>query len=90
MASPGKDIKTASKTTAGIAVSMMDKFVTNIENFGRMGIWNSRCQVTISWEKSVGIATESKRSRRSIRDREHGSSGGDASDFSCDNDPYWK
>jgi hypothetical protein len=67
-------IRTAFGTTKEIATYMVDKFVTEIEEYGRVGIWNERCEITVEWEKSVGITTVSKRAQGSTRVEGHESS----------------
>ena len=59
-------IKTAFETTKGIATHMADKFVEEIEEHGRVGIWKERCAITVEWEKSVGITTVSKVHRAAL------------------------
>ncbi|KAF8966205.1 hypothetical protein BGZ46_000411, partial [Entomortierella lignicola] len=68
-------------TTTFIATYMATMFVTEMEEFGRTGIWNKRCEDTIAWEKSVGITTMSKRDRGHTGDERHQRSGGDFSDL---------
>ena len=40
---------------------MAARFVGMVEDFGRVQIWNARCEATIDWEKSIGITPASKR-----------------------------
>ncbi|KAF8960196.1 hypothetical protein BGZ52_012665, partial [Haplosporangium bisporale] len=44
---------------------MVERFVTSIEDFGRTEIWNSRCEATVTWEKTIGITTKNKKTRAS-------------------------
>ncbi|KAF9377104.1 hypothetical protein BGX21_003280, partial [Mortierella sp. AD011] len=69
------------ETTSFIATYMATVFVAEIEEFGRTGIWNKRCEETVAWEKSVGITTMSKRARGRTGDEGHPRSGGDFSDL---------
>lgn len=57
----GRQWKTLFKTTAGVARYMAARFVGMVEDFGRVQIWNARCEATIDWEKSIGITPASKR-----------------------------
>ena len=50
---------------------MANKFVEEIEEHGRVGIWNERCAITVEWEKYVGITTVSKRAQGSTHTEEH-------------------
>jgi len=68
-------------TTSFIATYMATSFVTYIEEFGRVGIWNKRCEDTAAWEKSVGITAMSKRVGERTGDGEHRRSCGDFSDL---------
>ena len=54
---------------------MVDKFVIEIEEHGRVGIWNERCEITVEWEKSVGIITVRKRAQSSTHVGRHDGSG---------------
>ena len=67
-------MKTLFGTTNEIATYMADKFVEEIEENGRVGIWNERCAITVEWEKYVGITTVSKRAQGSTHVEEHESS----------------
>lgn len=69
-------------TTTFVATYMTTQFVAKLEEFGRAKIWNKRCEDTIAWEKSIGIAAMSKRARRRTGVEESFRSGGDFSDLS--------
>jgi hypothetical protein len=73
--------KTLFKTTKFIATYMVTKFVTDVEEFGRTGIWNKRCEATVAWEKSIGITAMSKRARGHSGAEGRPSSGSDFSDL---------
>ena len=68
-------------TTTAIAKIMADKFMKNIEDYGRTGLWNPRCKKTVDWEKTVGITAVSKRARPERPGTRVGEHGGSSSDY---------
>ncbi|KAF9367388.1 hypothetical protein CPB97_005842, partial [Podila verticillata] len=48
-------------TSTGIEQYMVDQFATSIEEFGCTEIWNNCCDVTVAWEKTIGITARNKK-----------------------------
>jgi ribonuclease HI len=69
------------QTTPLIATMTATAFVSRLEEYGRTGLWNKRCEDTVAWEKSVGITAMSKRAKGRIDVGGHLRSGGDFSDL---------
>ncbi|KAF9198727.1 hypothetical protein BGZ49_000367 [Haplosporangium sp. Z 27] len=69
------------RTTTFIATYMATMFVSEIEEFGRTGIWYKKCEDTIAWEKLVRITTMSKRDKGHTGNEGHQRGGGDFSDL---------
>ena len=60
---------------------MAGRFARALEDFGRYVIWNRRCEITVEWERSMGITTMSKRAKGRTGVEDHLRSGGDLFDL---------
>jgi len=60
-----KGLKQNFGVSTWIAQYMVDRLVSTIEEYGSTEIWNSRCNATIAWKKSISITARRKKNRSS-------------------------